>query len=171
MVADDALAVNTALLMLRVVTGLWMFAHGWNHFFGGGKIDGTAGWFGSLGMKAPKLNAWMASLGEIGGGLLLIAGLITPAGSAITIAVLLGAVFTVHAKNGFFILKEGWEYVVFIMFVALGIAILGPGEWSIDYLIGICGKIDGWIGAAIAIFGGILTMIQLMIFWRPDAPE
>lgn len=171
MVANDPIPVNLALLVLRLAVGLTMVAHGWNHFFGGGKIEGTGRWFASLGMRQPLFNAYMASLGEIGGGLLLAAGLIAPAGSAISIAVLLGAVFTVHAKNGFFILNEGWEYVVNLMIAALVIAILGAGEWSIDNVIGIAGDIDGWIGAAIAVFGGILTMGQLAMFWRPDAPE
>ena len=42
---SDADAVNLALLVLRVALGLTIIAHGYNHAWGGGKIEGTAGWF------------------------------------------------------------------------------------------------------------------------------
>ena len=44
-------AYDVGVLILRVVLGLTMAAHGYNKFFGGGRIPGTAGWFDSIGMK------------------------------------------------------------------------------------------------------------------------
>ena len=64
--------LNLGLLIIRVVVGVTLATHGLNKIFGGGKIAGTAGWFGSMGMKMPKVNAWMAALTEIGAGLLLL---------------------------------------------------------------------------------------------------
>jgi uncharacterized membrane protein YphA (DoxX/SURF4 family) len=52
--------VSAGLLILRVIVGIVMFAHGYNHVFRGGKIEGT-GRFESLGMKPGKLHAWLAS--------------------------------------------------------------------------------------------------------------
>ena len=57
-------------------------AHGVNHIFGGGKIAGTARWFNSLGMKPGIVHAWVASLTEIGSGLLLGLGFLTELGAA-----------------------------------------------------------------------------------------
>ena len=46
-----------SILLLRVVLGLTMAAHGYNKFFGGGRIPGTAAWFDSIGMKPGMLHA------------------------------------------------------------------------------------------------------------------
>ncbi len=59
-----------------------MLAHGWNHVSGGGKIQGTAGWFASLGMKPGILHAWLASLAELAAAVSLVLGLVTPLGAA-----------------------------------------------------------------------------------------
>ena len=52
--------VDTAVLLLRVTVGLTMVAHGYNHLWGGGGLAGTARWFGSLGMRPPKLHAMLS---------------------------------------------------------------------------------------------------------------
>ena len=48
-----------AVLVVRVVLGVIMIAHGLNHWRGGGKIEGTARWFGGLGLRHGTLQAWM----------------------------------------------------------------------------------------------------------------
>ncbi|MBV9722748.1 MAG: DoxX family membrane protein, partial [Mycobacterium sp.] len=50
-------AYSVALLILRLVLGLTLAAHGYNKFFGGGRIPGTAGWFESIGMKYGTFQA------------------------------------------------------------------------------------------------------------------
>ena len=78
--------INFALLLLRCGVGAVMLAHGINHVRP--NIDGTAGWFGSMGMKPAKLHAWLASVTEIGAGLLLIVGLLTPFAAAGVVGVM-----------------------------------------------------------------------------------
>ncbi len=80
-----------------------MLAHGINHVFGGGKIAGTARWFGSMGMRPPLVQAWLASLTEIGAGVLLVLGLLTPFGGAGVVGTMAVAWIVNHFKNGFFI--------------------------------------------------------------------
>ncbi|WP_256386370.1 DoxX family protein, partial [Mycobacterium sp. GA-1841] len=104
------MASDTALLVLRVVLGLTMAAHGYNKFFGGGRIPGTAGWFDSIGMKPGLFHARVAATTEIAAGLGLALGLLTPIPAAGFVALMLVAAWTVHRANGFFIVKEGWEY-------------------------------------------------------------
>ncbi|HSP29332.1 MAG TPA: DoxX family protein, partial [Ilumatobacteraceae bacterium] len=65
---SDADAIDFALLLLRFGVGAVMLAHGVNHIRP--DIDGTAAWFGSMGMKPAKLHAWLASVTEIGAGVL-----------------------------------------------------------------------------------------------------
>ena len=59
-------AISVAILLLRVVVGLTMAAHGYNKAFGAGGIEGTAGWFGSMGMRPNgKVHAVAAATTEI----------------------------------------------------------------------------------------------------------
>src|SRR5262245_65665551 len=101
---------DVGLLILRVVLGLTMAAHGYNKFFGKGGLKGTAGWFDSMGMKPGMFHARIAATTEMSAGLGLGAGLLTPIPAAGFVALMLAAAWTAHRPNGFFIVQEGWEY-------------------------------------------------------------
>ena len=165
-------ALNAGLLVIRIAIGLTIATHGLNKIFGGGKIKGTAGWFASIGMKMPLVNAWMAALTEIGAGLLLAIGLLTPLAAGALIAVMMVAMITSHIRNRWFIFNAnggGVEYVVVLALVALGIAITGPGEWSVDNSLKIYWEATtGLIIALVAGIGG--AALQLGAFWRPKKP-
>lgn len=167
---SDTDAINLALLAFRCAVGAVMLAHGINHIFGGGKIAGTARWFESLGMKPGKVHAWMASLVEVGGGAMLVLGVLTPVAAAAVIGVMLVAWITNHRGNGFFIFRpgEGWEYVMTLTFAGLALAVVGPGEWSLDNALDVFQPspgVDGLLIAAIAGAGGAAAL--LAAFWRP----
>ena len=72
-------------------------------------------------------------------------------------------------SNGFFIIKEGWEYVFVLSVAALAIATLGPGDWSIDHTLGISDNLMGWprfwSASGLGIGAGLL---QLVLFFRPE---
>jgi putative oxidoreductase len=167
-------AADFALLLLRSGLGVVVLAHGLNHIFGGGKIAGTAGWFGSLGMRPPLLQAWLASLTEVGAGVLLILGLLTPFACAATIGVMVVAWAINHRGNGFFIFRpgEGWEYVMTLALHGVAVGGLGPGRWSLDHAVGIADELDGWIGLGIAAIGGAAGAAALLaLCWRPVTDE
>lgn len=67
-------------------------------------IDSIAEWFGNkewgLGLPAPELMAWLATLTEAGGAVLLLLGLATRWISIPLMATMLVAIFTVHWNNG-----------------------------------------------------------------------
>jgi len=168
---SDLDAINLVLLAFRGALGAVMLAHGINHIFGGGKIAGTARWFASLGMKPGIVHAWLASLMEVIGGVLLVLGLLTPFGGAVIIGVMLVAWITNHRGNGFFIFRpgEGWEYVMTLTFAGLAIAVVGPGEWSLDNALDLFEPTPGAAGLAIAaIAGGGGALGLLAGFWRPE---
>lgn len=159
---------NAAMLLLRVALGLTMAAHGYAKVFQGGKLDGTAGWFDSIGMRPGKIHARLAAFTEILAGLGLAVGVLTTFSAAGFVALMLVAGYAVHRENGFFIVADGWEYNFILAVVAVGIAMLGPGEWSLDHVIGIDDDLDGWVGLAIAGAGGVVAGVgQLVAFYRP----
>ncbi|WP_299565226.1 DoxX family protein [uncultured Mycolicibacterium sp.] len=167
-------AYDVGLLILRVVLGLTMAAHGYNKFFGGGRIAGTAAWFESIGMKPGVFHARVAATTEIAAGLGLAVGLLTPIPAAGFVALMLVAAWTVHRANGFFIVKEGWEYNLVLAASAVGLAATGAGRISLDHLLfsgtGCYNLLHGWWGLLIALGLGLAGGIgQLVIFYRPPA--
>lgn len=162
--------INLALLVLRVFFGVGLAYHGYNKVFGGGGLSGTARWFGSIGMKWPPTQARLAACTEMGAGLLFAAGLLTPLPAAGMIGLMVVAGWVVHRKNGFFIIKEGWEYVASIALVAWAVATIGPGRYSLDNALGI--EWTGWAGSLIAALVGVGgAVIQLAGCYRPPSSQ
>ncbi len=162
-------AQNLALLLLRVALGLTMAAHGYAKIFKGGRLAGTARWFDSIGMKPGKLHAPLAAGSEIGSGLLMAVGFLHGFAAMAMIGVMVVAGWTVHRHNGFLIISEGWEYVFLIAVAATALAVLGPGEWSLDGAIGLAGNLDGFTGLILALAGVVAGAAQLAVFFRPPA--
>jgi putative oxidoreductase len=163
-------APSFALLVVRVGFGLFLAAHGYNKIFGGGKLKGTAGWFGSMGMKWPKWQARMAATTEIGSGVLFALGLATPFAAAGMIGLMIVAIVTAHRKNGFFVFRpgQGWEYCASIAIMAFGVGTIGAGKYSIDHAIH--KDVSGWTGALITLIGVVGAAAQLAICYRPPKP-
>jgi putative oxidoreductase len=167
-------AYDVGVLILRVVLGLTMAARGYNKFFGPGGLKGTAGWFDSMGMKPGSFHARIAATTEMSAGIGLALGLLTPIPAAGFVALMLVAAWTVHRPNGFFIVKEGWEYNLVLAACAVGLATIGAGKLSLDYALfrtaGLYDLLHGWwgllISAGLGLAGGIG---QLVIFYRPPA--
>jgi len=167
-------AADTADLVLRIVVGLTIVAHGYNHIFGPGGIQGTAGWFASMGLKPGIVHAWASGLIELAAGFGLAAGFLTPLSAGAIIGIMVVAGITAHRKNGFFIFKpgQGYEYVLMIAVVCAAIATFGPGKASVDHLITVDDNLDGWLGGLIAVAMGVLGSAGLLgSSWRPAAPK
>ncbi len=164
------MAADVALLILRLVLGLTLAAHGLNKFFGGGRIPGTATWFESIGMKPGRFHAVSAATTEVTAGLGLAAGLLTPIPAAGFVALMLVAVWTVHRPHGFFVFSQGWEYNLVLAVSAVVVAMLGAGRLSLDWLLFGGNWLDGWCGLLISAGLGLLGAVgQLVIFYRPPA--
>lgn len=171
---SDVDSVNLALLAFRVALGAVMLAHGYNHIWRGGKIAGTARWFGSLGMKPPLAQAWLASLTELAAGAALITGFLTPLGGAGLVGTMAVAWIINHRGNGFFIFRpgEGWEYVMTLLFCGIAIGTVGPGEWSLDHAFDLTDDLVGTPGLLLsAVLGGGGALALLAACWRPPAPK
>ncbi|MGH3883948.1 MAG: DoxX family protein [Pseudonocardiaceae bacterium] len=161
-------SVDAAAALLRVVVGLTLVAHGYNHLWGRGGLAGTARWFGSLGLRPPKLHAVLSGAGELVAGGALAIGLLTPLAAAFVVGTMVTAGIAAHRRNGFFVFKEGYEYVLMIGVVCAVIGLLGPGTASVDRLLGIDAALDGAVGLALTVGLGVLgAAVLLAVTWRP----
>ncbi len=124
------------LLIIRLVFGLTFAAHGAQKlfgWFGGHGLAGTAGWLESIGLKPGKFHALLAGVGEVAGGLLLALGLWMPVAALLIVAAMLVAIVKVHGSNGY-IAQGGYEYNLAIIAVSVGLALTGPGAYSVASL-------------------------------------
>lgn len=132
--------MNEGLLLVRLVFGLIMVAHGAQKLFGwfrGYGIAGTGGFLETLGFRPGKLFAFAAGFSEFAGGLLTALGFLGPIGPALILSVMIVAGLTVHWKNGLFAQNGGVELTLLYAAFAVGIAFTGFGAFSLDALFGI----------------------------------
>src|SRR3954468_10169321 len=123
------------LLIIRLTLGLILFAHGGQKlfgWFGGYGLDGTGGFFESVGHRPGRQMAMIAGLSEAVGGLLITLGLFTPLGAAMVVGTMIVAAVSVHAPQGFWATNGGYELPVTNAVVAAGLAFTGAGAWSLD---------------------------------------
>jgi putative oxidoreductase len=151
--------MDSGLLIVRLVVGLTMAAHGAQKlfgWFGGGGVSGTAKAMEQMGFRPGRAQALLAGAGELGSGVLLALGFLTPAAAAVLIAVMLVASLGVHLRGGFFAQNGGIEYTVVLGAVALAVAFTGPGAFSVDHLVGLraTGPVWGLTALAAGIAGG-----------------
>jgi len=154
--------MDTGLLLIRLVFGLVMAAHGAQKlfgWFGGYGIAGTGGFFESLGFRPGKLFAALAGVGEFGGGLLLALGFLGPIGPALVLSVMIVAAITVHWNKGLFATSGGIEVPLLYAATATGLALTGPGRFSVDALVGLATTEPlAAIALAIAIIGAFANL-------------
>lgn len=134
--------LDTGLLVLRLLVGLTLAAHGAQKLFGlfhGGGLEGTGRWLESIGFRPGRRQATLAGGTEVAGGLLLVVGLLTPLGAALVIGVMIVAAAAGHGGKGFFVTRGGWEYCLALGGMAAVLAFTGPGAWSLDHAMGFAG--------------------------------
>lgn len=98
-------------------------------------INSVAEWFGSIGIPAPHLNAYLAAGMEALGVVLLILGLGTRLIVIPLIIIMLVAIKTVHWANGFEAGENGFEIPLYYIIMLLTLFVFGPGKLSLDKLL------------------------------------
>lgn len=125
-------------LVLRVLIGLIMAMHGWQKFQG---VDGVAGFFGSLGIPAPAVMAWVVTIVELVGGICLILGLLTRLWAALAAIVMLTVFFTAKAGAPLVNMSgepgPALELEAAILAGAVALLLIGPGKLALDAMLGI----------------------------------
>lgn len=155
--------MDAGLLILRLVIGGIMAAHGAQKlfgWFGGYGLAGTGGWLESMGFRPGRVQAAVNDLSEFGGGLFLATGLLTPLASAAIVGVMLVAIVAVHLKSGFWNPNGGYEFNLVLIAGALALAFTGPGAASLDraFDLDLDGINWGFVAAALAAAGAGISL-------------
>jgi putative oxidoreductase len=132
-----AASLSTGLLILRLVGGLTIAAHGAQKLFGwfsGPGLTKFAQGLEKQGFKPAWLWTCFVVLGELGGGLSVALGFLTPLGAAGIFGAMFMAIFKSHWKNGFWNSKRGLEFPLSLLAIGVGIGVTGPGSYSLDTL-------------------------------------
>jgi putative oxidoreductase len=163
--------MDIGLLLLRLVVGLTLAAHGAQKlfgWFGGGGLEPAGQALATLGFQPGRRHAFMAGLVEAGGGLSLALGFLTPLGAALAFSVMLIATVSVHIKHGFFNTSGGYEYNLVLGVAGLTVAFTGPGALSLDAVLTL--SVNGGLWGVAAFFvglaGGVIQLVR-----RRSAPS
>src|SRR3981081_1450546 len=132
--------VGFGLLILRLVVGLTVAAHGAQKlfgWFGGPGIAGSSSMLSQLGIRPERPWAVVAGLAEFAGGLLVAAGLLTPVAALAAAGRMLGAILKMHAGKGFWNHNGGIEFPLTILAAMVGLSLTGAGVYSLDRLLSV----------------------------------
>ncbi|MEU8515077.1 DoxX family protein [Kitasatospora sp. NPDC048722] len=157
--------MNTGLLLLRVVAGLLIAGHGVQKVsfrLGGSGLAGGTAEFRGDGFRGGTLTALAAGGTQLGAGLMLALGLLTPLAGAGAMGVMTVAL-TVKWPHGLWVQHDGYEYPLVLIVVGAALAATGPGQWSLDGALGLAHWPLWWLPVAVVagVGGGLATRLAL----------
>jgi putative oxidoreductase len=137
-IPNDRLAVDTALLVARIIVGVIFALHGAQKMFG---LFGGPGLRAMVGFLGPV--GYLVSIGEFFGGLGIIVGFLCRFSAASNVVIMIGAIQMATGKNGFFLgaspqstlAQSGFEYNLALIGLLLPLVIAGPGRFSIGRIL------------------------------------
>ena len=159
--------MSIARLAARTVIGGLFIGHGTQKllgWFGGPGPEGTEAMMESLQLRPGKTHALLAGTTETVAGSLLAVGLATPAAAAGLTGVMTTAIRKVHLPNGPWAANGGWEYNVVLIAAMTALVDTGPGDLSLDHLLGIERRGPGWALGALTL--GVGTAAATMAIGR-----
>lgn len=146
----NGIAADIAALLLRVVAALIFFPHGWSKVAGeGGSALFAAGVAESYGI--PAVLGHLAAFAEVGGAVLLLAGLVTRLDALLLAATMFVAAFVVQLPDALFEVPpnaikafaviRGIETPLAMLAICCTLVLTGGGRFSLDHAIrGMIGK-------------------------------
>ncbi|MBL1097719.1 DoxX family protein [Streptomyces coffeae] len=163
--------MDSGLLVLRLVAGLLIAGHGVQKVsfrLGGNGLAGGTEEFRHDGFRGGRLTALAAGGSQIGAGLFLAAGLLTPAAAMAAMGVMTVA-STVKWRNGLWVQNDGYEYPLVLVIVCAVLALTGPGHWSADHALGLT-PWPLWVSVAAIVLGPASGLLTRVVLHRPPAP-
>ncbi|MEU9336678.1 DoxX family protein [Streptomyces sp. NPDC048290] len=160
--------MDAGLLLLRLVVGLLIAGHGVqkvSHLLGGDGLAGGTEEFRRDGFRGGRLTAVAAGGSQIGAGLFLAAGLLTPLAATAAAGVMTVA-GTVKWPQGLWVQHDGYEYPLVLVAVSAALALTGPGGWSLDRVLGLT-PWPVWLSVAAITVGPLSGLLTRAALHRP----
>ncbi len=126
-------AARVAVTLLRLAVGAIFLARAWEKL---SDMTGTVTSFARVGVPYPFGSAYLATAGELLGGVGLVLGVLTPLAASAPILTTALAIYFLHGESGFDAASGGWEYPSILLLVCFYFATHGPGPYSMDAVIG-----------------------------------
>ncbi|MDX3850809.1 DoxX family protein [Streptomyces sp. AK02-01A] len=164
--------MDTGLLVLRLVAGLLIAGHGMQKVsfrLGGKGLSGGTEEFRHDGFRGGRLTALAAGGSQVGAGLFLAIGLLTPAAAMAAMGVMTVA-STVKWHNGLWVQDDGYEYPLVLVAVSAVLALTGPGRWSADHVLGLT-PWPLWVSLAVIVIGPVSGLLTRVVLHRTPAPD
>ncbi len=166
---DNLVDANAGLLIARLILGTLIAAHGSQKLFGwlgGYGLAGTGGFFEQLDFRPGRAFAAAASVSEIAAGVLLVLGFLGPIGPTLLLSVMIVAAVSVHWNHGLFAATNGIEVPLLYATGGLTLALIGPGAFSLDAVLGLDRLWSPGLEWA-AIAAGVLAAVVNLAARRP----
>ncbi len=166
----DAGLLDAGLLVLRLTVGLLIAGHGVQKVsfrLGGNGVAGGTEEFRRDGFRGGRLTALVAGASQIGAGLFLATGLLTPLAAMAAMGVMTVA-GTVKWPKGLWVQNDGYEYPLVLVVVSAALALTGPGRWSVDHAL----AVTPWpVGVSVAaiVMGPASGLLTRVLLHRPGA--
>lgn len=163
--------MDTGLLVLRLVAGLLVAGHGVQKVsfrLGGNGLAGGTEEFRHDGFRGGRITALAAGGSQIGAGLFLAAGLLTPLAAMAAMGVMTVA-GTVKWPKGLWVQNDGYEYPMVLVVVSAALALTGPGRWSLDQALGVT-PWPLWVILPAIVVGPVSGLLTRVVLHRPPTP-
>ncbi len=155
--------VTAGLLILRLVLGLILAAHGAQKLFGwlgGPGLAGFAARLDKAGVRPGRTWAMVSAGVEFGGGLLVAVGLVTPVAALFLAGNLLVAILTVHVARGFWNRDGGYEFPLALLGALVALSLIGPGRASLDSAVHFAlPQPVAWLAIVIVVLLGVIAAV------------
>ncbi|GGN44816.1 DoxX family protein [Streptomyces fuscichromogenes] len=160
--------MDAGLLVLRLVVGLLIAGHGVQKVsfrLGGNGLAGGTEEFRRDGFRGGRLTALAAGASQIGSGLFLTAGLLTPLAAMAAMGVMTVA-GSVKWPKGLWVQNDGYEYPLVLVVASATLALTGPGQWSVDHTLAIT-PWPVWAAVVAIVVGPASALLTRVVLHRP----
>ncbi len=117
-------------LLLRLILGIVYVMHAYLALVilrPSGMIDYQV----KAGVPFPEIGTWYLILSHGLGGVCLALGILPRWAALANVPTMLGALLFVHLKNGFWVFKNGYEYVLVLLVATVAVALIGGGALTL----------------------------------------